>query len=109
MKDKFLRFLAIAKKAGMLVEGYNNCEIAIKKGNAFLVVIANELSPNSKKKIERYCKDNIELIEGISEYDMNLYLGSNGVKVICIKDRNFSNNLLDLWKKTKLNINFGGE
>ena len=109
MNDRFLKFLTIAKKAGAVVEGYNNCEMAIKKGNVSLVIISDELSLNSKKKIKKYCENNISLIEGITEKDMNLHLGNSGIKVICIKDRNFSSNLIKLWNNTEHNINFGGE
>lgn len=100
MKDKFLSFLSIAKKAGMIVEGYNKCEVAIKSSKIYLVIIADEFSPNSKKKFTKYCLDKrIELIQGVSEEELSLCLGSANLKIVCVKDESMSKNLLTLWKK----------
>jgi ribosomal protein L7Ae-like RNA K-turn-binding protein len=100
MKDKFLRFLSIAKKAGTLIEGYNKCEIAIKSSKVYLAIIADELSPNSKKKFTKYCSDKgIEVIQGVSQEELSLCLGSGNLKIVCVNDKSMSENLLALWKK----------
>jgi ribosomal protein L7Ae-like RNA K-turn-binding protein len=108
MKDKFLQFLAISKKAGAIVEGYNKSEEAIKANKAKLIILANEASINTKDKFIRICLDNkIVLLEGYSKYDLGKYIGKEEITVLTIIDIKFSERLITIYKEKK--NDFGGD
>ena len=51
MKDKVLNYLGLAAKGRLLVNGYNTCVFMIDKRKIRLLVIAEDLSENSLKKM----------------------------------------------------------
>ena len=51
MKDKVLNYLGLAARGRLLVSGYNTCVFMIDKRKVRLLVIAEDLSENSIKKI----------------------------------------------------------
>lgn len=48
-KDKALAMLGIAAKAGNVVSGEFSTEKAVKSGHAYLVIVSEEASENTKK------------------------------------------------------------
>jgi ribosomal protein L7Ae-like RNA K-turn-binding protein len=100
MNDKFLQFLGISKKAGMLVEGYNTCEELIKKKKLYLMVVSDDVSQNTKEKFTNYCKSaNIALLEGYSKEELGKILGRDEINLLGIKDLTMARKLKDLWWK----------
>jgi len=55
--DKVLSYIGIAKKGGFAKSGAFQTEEAIKTGNAFLVIIAEDASDNTKKKFMDMCNN----------------------------------------------------
>ena len=55
MRNKFLQMLGLAVKAGKCVSGEFAVEQAVKKGQAFLVVLAQDASDNTKKHFSDMC------------------------------------------------------
>lgn len=53
--DKVLSMLGLACKAGKLVGGEFSVEKSVKGGKAFMVVIAGDVSENTKKKFTNMC------------------------------------------------------
>ncbi|KIR01518.1 ribosomal protein L7Ae family protein [Lachnospiraceae bacterium TWA4] len=53
--DKVLSLLGLSKKAGKIESGNFCVEKAVKAGKAYLVLIANDASANTKKDIENMC------------------------------------------------------
>lgn len=53
--DKILSMIGLAKKAGRLVSGEFMTEGAIKDGSAQLVIIASDVSENTRKKFTNSC------------------------------------------------------
>lgn len=51
MKDKVLNYLGLAARGRMLAVGYNTCLFMMGKGKVKLIVVADDLAENSKKKI----------------------------------------------------------
>ena len=49
MTDKVLSMLSIAAKAGNVASGEFSTEKAVKTGNAYLVIVADDSSANTKK------------------------------------------------------------
>ena len=100
MKDNFLQFLGIAKKAGMLVEGYNTCEELVKKKKLFLMVVSDNVSQNTREKFINYCKNaNVSLLEGYSKEELGGILGRDEINLVGIKNLTMSKKLKDLWWK----------
>ncbi|MCR5272205.1 MAG: ribosomal L7Ae/L30e/S12e/Gadd45 family protein [Lachnospiraceae bacterium] len=94
--NKVLSYLGIAKKGGHVKSGAFMTEEAVKSYNAFLVIIADDASSNTKKKFEDMCK-NYEVpcyIYGSSdelghcigtEFRMCLAITDEGLSKACIK------------------------
>ena len=53
--DKVLSLLGIAAKAGKVASGGFQTERAIKTGRAYLVILAEDASENTKKKFSNMC------------------------------------------------------
>lgn len=54
--DRVLSMIGLATKAGKVVSGEFSVEKSIKSGRAFLVVIAEEASENTRKKFTNSCE-----------------------------------------------------
>ena len=63
-KDRILSMLGLAAKAGRIASGELSTEKAVKSGNAFLVVVSEEASENTKKMFRNMC----------SFYEVPMYL-----------------------------------
>ena len=53
---KVLNFLGIARKAGKLTLGFTATAQAAKGGKLSLVLLATDISPHTKEKMERLCR-----------------------------------------------------
>ena len=54
--DKWLRYISIAAKAGSLRGGEVQTEKAVRQGTAMLVVLAEDASINTQKKVRSLCE-----------------------------------------------------
>lgn len=54
-RDRILSMLGLATKAGRIASGEFSTEKAVKSGSAFLVVVSEEASENTKKKFRNMC------------------------------------------------------
>ena len=52
--DKVLSLLGIAARAKRIASGEFQTEHAVKSGEAYLVMVANDASENTKKRVEYY-------------------------------------------------------
>lgn len=50
--------IGLARRAGCLALGTTAMEMAVKRRKAFLVILADDLSANSRESIERLCRRN---------------------------------------------------
>jgi ribosomal protein L7Ae-like RNA K-turn-binding protein len=55
-KDKALSLLGLAARAGKIASGEFSVEKAVKSGKAYLVVIAEDASDNTKKMFRNMCE-----------------------------------------------------
>lgn len=55
MKQKILNLLGLAQKAGYIVSGEENVEVALRSKNCKIVFIANDASENTKDKFTKKC------------------------------------------------------
>lgn len=56
MNNRALSMLGIATKAGKTVTGEFATEKAVKEGSAYLVIVADDASDNTKKKFRNMCE-----------------------------------------------------
>ena len=56
MQDKALAMLGMATKAGKVVSGEFSVEKAVKEGKAWLVLVAEDASDNTKKSFTNMCE-----------------------------------------------------
>ncbi|MGH4119929.1 ribosomal L7Ae/L30e/S12e/Gadd45 family protein [Clostridium sp.] len=100
MNNKFFNFLGLTKKAGKLIEGYNQCEEALSHRRGTLIILSEESAVNTKDKFKRLgIKNNIPLIEGTSSEDLGKCLGRAEINVLCVNDKRMSDKLLSLWNE----------
>jgi ribosomal protein L7Ae-like RNA K-turn-binding protein len=95
-KDKALSFLGLATKAGRVVSGEFMTAKAVKEGSAYLVVIANDASENTKKKFRNMCEF----------YQVTLYIYSDKISLghamgkefrasLAVLDQGFAKGIID--------------
>ena len=56
MTDRVLSMLGLAAKSGNVVSGEFSTEKAVKTGKAFLVIVADDSSDNTKKSFKNMCE-----------------------------------------------------
>lgn len=54
-QDRVFSMMGLATKAGRTVSGEFSVEKSVKDGNAFLVIVAEDASDNTKKKFSNMC------------------------------------------------------
>ena len=102
MNNKFFQFLGLTKKAGKLIEGYNQCEDALSHGRGTLIILSEESATNTKDKFKRLGdRKNIPLIEGVSNEILGKCLGRAEINVLCVNDKKMSDKLLCLWNENE--------
>ena len=92
---KLLSYMGFAARARKLASGYNTCVFTMEKGKVRLLIIAEDLAENSKKKmISAAGKYNVKYrIFGDSE-EMSRMTGTAGKGIFGITDENFANVIL---------------
>lgn len=104
MKDSFLQFLALTKRAGKLIEGYNKCEETIKLAKVKLCIVSKDISENSYEKFVRLCESHgVKLIYDYDKEELGSVLGRTEISVLCVKDDNMSGRLLEIYKTNQNN------
>ncbi|WP_246578140.1 ribosomal L7Ae/L30e/S12e/Gadd45 family protein [Clostridium frigoris] len=104
MNNKFFQFLGLTKKAGKLIEGYNQCEDALSHGRGTLIILSEESAVNTKDKFKRLSVKNvIPIIEGVPNETLGKSLGRAEINVLCVNDKKMTNKLLSLWNENNEN------
>lgn len=96
MKKKVISYLGFAKKSGNLVAGINTCTFAMAKGKVRLMILAEDISENSEKKIMKEIrKHGVPHIKYGTSEEMSHAIGSSGRSAFAICDQNFSEAILN--------------
>lgn len=102
MRDKFLQFLGLTKRAGKLQEGYNKCEDALKRKKIYLIIVSLDVSQNTVDKFINYSeKYGIPVINAYSKKELGDALGLEEIKVIGVSDKKMSERLASLCKENE--------
>lgn len=104
MRDKFLQFLGLTKRAGKLLEGYNKCEDAIKRHKVHLIILSCDASENTVDKFLRYVeKYKIPVIQGYNKEELGSALGTEEIKILGVMDSKMSERLTCIYNDIKKN------
>lgn len=95
MKEKIASYMGFAKKSGNLLSGVNTCTFAMAKGKVKLMILTEDISENSEKKIMKEIrKYDVPYVKyGMSE-ELSHATGAEGRSVFALCDKNFSNVIL---------------
>jgi ribosomal protein L7Ae-like RNA K-turn-binding protein len=94
MNKNIYSFLGLAKKAGKLVSGGDTCARALKSGKAFLVIVAEDASENTKKEFKDSCSyRGVNICYFGKKELLGKYTGKDIRSVIAILDKGFSDEL----------------
>ena len=93
--DKVLGMIGLAKRAGKIASGEFMCDKAIKSGQSRLIIIASDISENSKKALCDACKYyGVEYIQYATSEELGKFSGSEKRVVVSVNDDNFKNAIL---------------
>lgn len=91
MRSKTMSLIGFAKKSGNLVSGVNTCTYAIGKGKVKLVILAEDISEGSEKKIMKEIrKKSIPYIKYSTIDELSHAAGEVGRSVFAVLDRHFA-------------------
>lgn len=94
MKQKIITMLGFAKKAGKITSGEGITLENLKNGRVKLVVLANDASLNTAKRIkDKAGYRNIQVVESLDRYEMGKAIGIDERVVIGITDRGFADSI----------------
>lgn len=91
MRSKLHSYMGFAKKSRNLLMGYNTCVFAMNKGKVKLLIVAEDISENTGKKIEKEAKKHQVpyVVYGKSD-DLSQMAGTGGRSIFGITDQNFA-------------------
>ncbi len=93
--NKVLGMLGLAKRAGKVQTGEFLCDKAIKNGQSRLIIIAADISENSRKAICDACNYyGVDYVEYGTADELGKITGSERRVVVSVNDDNFKNAIL---------------
>ena len=96
MRSKINIYLGFAKKSGNMMSGTNTCIFGISKGKVKLVILAEDISENSEKKIMKEIrKHGVRYVKYGRGDDLSHAVGTSGRSVFAVCDDNFMKVILD--------------
>ena len=94
MNRKIQSLLSLCQRAGKIVTGEDTDEINVKKGSAFLVIIAGDASENTKNKFVNKCKYyNVPYFICYTKEELSSCIGKYNRSVYAITEVNFAEKL----------------
>lgn len=95
MRSKVLTYMGFAKKSGNLVSGVNTCTFNMGRGKVRLMILAEDISPGSEKKIMKEIRRyKVKHVKYGSIDEMSWATGGQGRSVFGILDDNFAETIL---------------
>ena len=95
MNRKIASYLGFARKAGKVMSGVNTCTFGIGTGKIELVILAEDISDNSKKKIMKELRrGQVPYITHGTVQELSQTIGQSGRSVIGICDKGFAEVIL---------------
>ena len=93
-QDKILSMLGLAEKAGKLASGEFSTEKAVKSHQAFLVVVAQDASDNTKKMFRNMCTFyEVPFYTYATKEDLGHHIGKQYRASLAVLDEGFAKSL----------------
>lgn len=93
-EDKTLSFIGLAARSRNMITGEELTVKGIQRGQIFFVIITEDASENTKKKVTDKCKFyNIPFVTKFNRYDLGHAVGKEARVVVGITDEGFSKKL----------------
>ncbi len=94
-EKKVYSYLGLAMRAGKLSDGEFSVTQAIKEFKACLVIVAEDASDNTKKKLKDACVyRNIPIVEKFDRESISHAIGKENRVAVAINDAGFANAIL---------------
>ncbi len=107
--NRVYSFIGLAKKAGRLVAGGNSCQRKSKAERVYLMIVAEDASENTKKKVSDMCRfRQIDMRVFGSKELLGKSIGRENSAVIGIMDKGFAEKLVEMIDNRDLQ-NGGGQ
>ena len=89
--DSFLGMIGLAMRAGKLRCGAYSVIKAVEDGSARLVVAAEDIGADNRRRIENLCRESgVPIVYRASAAELSRSVGKKNVPVVCICDDNFA-------------------
>ena len=111
-ENKIYSFIGLDREAGAVAMGEGLAEQAVKRGKAYLVLIADDAASNTAKKIRTAVYGrNVPLVGFGKKEQLGQILGKTFVSVIAVTDRSFAERIKELVELENNNDNssYGGD
>ena len=95
MNDKTLNFLGLCRRAGKMKIGCDTVIESVRLGNSKLVLMASDISENTKKKVTSALNDTKCMILNYSKDELSFSLGKT-CATLSIEDEGFAKKLSEL-------------
>ncbi len=93
--DKVLSLLGLAMKAGKVASGETAAENAVKGGKAYLVIVANDASDNTRKHFSDMCVfRDIPFIQYSDNENLGRAIGKDLRSNLAVTDRGFADAII---------------
>ena len=107
---KFFSLLGLCKRAGKLAAGEVAAEQAVRKKQAYLLILSEDASKNTKKKfINSAAYYELPLIEAGTKQELGRAIGADMRSIIAITEEGFAKKLRQLAEETIENRTKVGE
>ncbi|MEA3423924.1 MAG: ribosomal L7Ae/L30e/S12e/Gadd45 family protein [Bacillota bacterium] len=102
MSSKILSLLSFARKSNNIAFGYMQVAQQIKKGKIELIILANDISQNSEKKIHKEAdRHSINVIKYSTKDELSHSIGQYNKSIFGIKNKSFSKKILEYYLEEK--------
>ena len=103
MQNKVLSLLGLAARAGRIQSGEFAAEKAVKGANAFLVIVAEDASDNTKKHFKDMCSyRNVPYYVYGTKEELGRCIGKESRASIALTDEGFSKGLKSYLREEKI-------
>ena len=96
MKEKLLRFLGLARRAGALTYGQTAVGNEIKKSRSKLIIFASDFQEKSKSRLMESIKNIKVLTIPCSMEEIGYAIGTKPTGVLSVNDENFKKGILEV-------------
>ena len=97
--NKLLSMLGLCARAGRLVSGVQAVDIALKKGEAKIVLIDEDASENTKKQMSDACAHKKTPLITVSACSLGDAIGKPGRMIAAVTDQSFAGRILQLYQE----------